>query len=128
MWGTYRDANGSLGIRGNGGEWKDRLDVPYGMCQAILDARGPRNRGGMPTITPTTIASGDNHTLLATAEGTVFSWGAGGQGQLGRRVVRRFKRNALMPRSIRLPGKKKASAVFAGGELVSSQSERTRTE
>ena len=46
VWGTYRDANGSLGIRGDGdgGEWKNRLDAPHGMRTAICEARGPRGK------------------------------------------------------------------------------------
>ena len=37
------------------------------------------------------VATGNNHMLVLTSSGHIYSWGAGEQGQLGRRVVERRK-------------------------------------
>lgn len=43
------------------------------------------------------IAAGSNHLLALASDGSLFAWGAGEQGQLGRRVLERHKLSALHP-------------------------------
>ena len=53
----------------------------------------------------TKIACGANHCLALDNRGHVFSWGAGQQHQLGRRVVERTHKQSLKPRECGLPSK-----------------------
>ena len=46
----------------------------------------------------TKLVVGSNHVLALTASGALFSWGAGEQNQLGRRIVERTRLGGLIPR------------------------------
>ncbi len=52
------------------------------------------------------ISCGTNHVLALNDKGKVFVWGAGEQNQLGRRVVSRTAKGALIPREFGLQRKK----------------------
>jgi len=49
------------------------------------------------------LATGTNHVLALDNKGKVYAWGAGGQGQLGRRIVDRTRFQALTPCRFGLP-------------------------
>jgi regulator of chromosome condensation len=52
------------------------------------------------------LAAGGNHVQALDACGNVFSWGSGGQGQLGRIVMENYRLNALTPSQFGLPKKR----------------------
>ncbi len=54
----------------------------------------------------TYLAAGANHILALDINGRAFTWGAGEQCQLGRRLVARTSTNALVPREFSFRGKK----------------------
>lgn len=61
----------------------------------------------------TRIAVGTNHVLALNKKGKVFTWGAGEQSQLARRVVSRTAAGALVPREFGLQ-RKKIAHIGAG--------------
>ncbi|PBP15799.1 GDP/GTP exchange factor [Diplocarpon rosae] len=86
-WGTFRGNDGILGFR-------DGIKTAY-----------------TPLLIPelkdiTKIAVGTNHVLALDKKGKVFTWGAGEQSQLARRVVSRTAAGALVPREFGLKRKK----------------------
>ena len=61
------------------------------------------------------VASGSNHLLVLTTHGNVYSWGAGEQSQLGRRVIARRKIHGTVPEKITLETRgRKAVTIGAG--------------
>ncbi|PHH66038.1 hypothetical protein CDD81_563 [Ophiocordyceps australis] len=50
----------------------------------------------------TKILAGNNHVVALTIKGTVYTWGCGEQGQLGRRILTRLKAQCLVPFELRL--------------------------
>lgn len=61
----------------------------------------------------TDIACGTNHVLALDTKGKVFTWGAGEQNQLARRVVSRTAAGALVPREFGL-GRKNIKYIGCG--------------
>ena len=59
------------------------------------------------------LAAGGNHVQAIDASGNVFSWGSGGQGQLGRLVMENYRLNALTPSQFGLP-KKRTKYISCG--------------
>ena len=101
-WGTYRDGNGYIGYNPTILKQQSPKQLIFSKSKAKI----------------LKIASGDNHTLAFDANGQVFSWGCGEQGQLSRRVNPRRKTAQLMPDRVILANiraKIKASGVFCGG-------------
>lgn len=61
------------------------------------------------------ITAGANHILVLTTHGNIFTWGAGQQAQLGRKVLERHKMKATQPQKITLEVRsRKAVAIGAG--------------
>ena len=58
------------------------------------------------------IACGGNHVVALTQFGTVYTWGNGEHGELGRRIVERRKTNGLVPERLPL---RRIVYVSAGG-------------
>lgn len=83
-WGTFRSNEGILGF-----------------TPEIEIATRPVLIKGLKNITM--IKAGSNHCLALDTRGAVFSWGAGQQNQLGRRVIERTKGVGLTPREFGLP-------------------------
>ncbi|KAI0998085.1 hypothetical protein K3495_g10106 [Podosphaera aphanis] len=93
-WGTFRGNDGVLGFRHD-------IKTQY-----------------KPMLIPelkniTNIACGTNHVLALDKKGKVFTWGAGEQNQLARRVVARTAMGALVPREFGL-GRKKITHIGCG--------------
>ncbi|CAL3968914.1 hypothetical protein PZA11_004869 [Diplocarpon coronariae] len=86
-WGTFRGNDGILGFR-----------------DGIKTAFTPLLIPDLKDITK--IAVGTNHVLALDKKGKVFTWGAGEQSQLARRVVSRTAAGALIPREFGLKRKK----------------------
>ena len=61
------------------------------------------------------IASGGNHLLVLTTHGNVYSWGAGDQSQLGRRVIARRKIHGTIPEKITLGTRARKAVIIGAG-------------
>lgn len=61
------------------------------------------------------MAAGNNHLVVLTTHGNIYTWGAGEQGQLGRRIIERRKIHGTTPEKVTLKSRSlKAVAVGAG--------------
>ena len=61
------------------------------------------------------VSTGNNHLLVLTTTGNIFSWGAGEQGQLGRKILERRKIHGTNPERVVLGARgRRAVAVGAG--------------
>lgn len=82
-WGTFRDSKGLLGHSAH--------------AQVDFQER-PCKMESLQKEKIVQIAAGANHLMAVTATGTVYAWGSGEQGQLGRRILERHKKaSALRP-------------------------------
>jgi len=63
--------------------------------------------------------SGNNHLLILTTHGNVFTLGAGEQGQLGRKVLERRKINGTAPEKITLGTRSRKAVVIGAGNYHS---------
>jgi regulator of chromosome condensation len=63
------------------------------------------------------MATGTNHVLALDTKGRLFVWGTGEQNQLGRRVIQRTSRLALIPTEIGL--KRKKIVIIGSGDYHS---------
>lgn len=86
-WGTFRGNDGIIGFRS--GVHTQATPI---LIHELKDI--------------TNIAVGTNHVLALNTKGKVFTWGAGEQSQLARRVVSRTAVGALIPREFGLQRKK----------------------
>lgn len=84
-WGTFRDSRGVMGFASDG-----RTEIQE-RPTAIEALKG---------LAVKQIAAGANHLMAITADGQLYSWGCGEQGQLGRRVLERHKLLGLRPANI----------------------------
>lgn len=81
-WGTFRCNEGILGF------YQDKIKIQ-------------KTPWKVPTFSKFDIvqlAPGKDHILFLDEEGTVFAWGNGQQGQLGRKIMDRFRLKTLDPR------------------------------
>jgi len=62
----------------------------------------PQTIPGLETYRFVQVACGVNHVLALTTTGVILSWGNGEDGQLGRKILERRKRNALVPDRLHL--------------------------
>ncbi|GLB34025.1 putative RCC1 domain-containing protein [Lyophyllum shimeji] len=103
VWGSFRGHEGSLGF--SSGLKHQFLPVP------ILDL--PHRPGDVEKVS--SIAAGSNHLLVLTTHGNIFTWGAGEQAQLGRKVLERRKIHGTVPEKITLGIRgRKAVAIGSG--------------
>ncbi|RKF60370.1 Protein pim1 [Golovinomyces cichoracearum] len=93
-WGTFRGNDGVLGFRHDTKTQHKPMLIPE--LKNIVN-----------------IACGTNHVLALDKKGKVFTWGAGEQNQLARRVVSRTAMGALVPREFGL-GRKKITQIGCG--------------
>ncbi|KAG0709849.1 regulator of chromosome condensation 1/beta-lactamase-inhibitor protein II [Suillus ampliporus] len=101
VWGSFRAAEGSLGFSGD-----VRLEF---LPKAMLDL--PIKAGDAEKAV--SVVSGNNHLLVLTTHGNVYAWGAGEQGQLGRKILERRKIHGTVPEKITL-GSRHTRAVLVG--------------
>ena len=67
----------------------------------------------------TAVAAGNNHLLVLTTHGNVYAWGAGEQGQLGRKVLERRKIHGTVPEKIVLGSRSRKAVVIGAGGYAS---------
>ncbi|KAG1490404.1 hypothetical protein G6F46_004772 [Rhizopus delemar] len=77
-WGTYRGADGAFGFSPTCSQQRTPVLFDPLIKETIVD-----------------IAAGTNHSLALSADGRLFSWGYGEQGQLGRRISPRYPKDSL---------------------------------
>ncbi|KAL0949294.1 hypothetical protein HGRIS_009372 [Hohenbuehelia grisea] len=107
VWGTFRANEGSLGFSsGNTHQYKP---VP------ILTL--PHKPGDAEKVS--SIASGNNHLLVLTTHGNIYTWGAGEQCQLGRKVLERRKIHGTVPEKITLGTRARKAVVVGAGNYHS---------
>ncbi|TVY17763.1 Protein pim1 [Lachnellula arida] len=94
-WGTFRTTEGD-----------------FGFSPTVEIQERPTLVLGLQKITK--VVAGSNHALALTSNGTVFVWGWGQQGQLGRQVCSRRVLQSLVPREFSRP--KKIVDIGAGSE------------
>lgn len=106
-WGTFRDSKGVLGHhRGIGMRKRSRSDMMMMMASlevaegAVLMQDRPMLIESLVAYKVVSIAAGSNHLMAVTADGQLFAWGSGEQGQLGRRILERHKTLALRPSNV----------------------------
>ena len=65
------------------------------------------------------IASGGNHILVLTTHGNIYTWGAGEQAQLGRKVLERRKIHGTVPEKVTLGTRSRKATVIGAGSFHS---------
>ncbi|KAH8094886.1 RCC1/BLIP-II [Cristinia sonorae] len=99
VWGCFRGVEGILGF--SSGSKHQFLPAP------LPDLKASEKF--------TSVVAGNNHLLVMTSQGGLYAWGAGEQGQLGRRVLERRKIHGTVPEKIVLGTRThKAVAIGAG--------------
>ncbi|TFK24771.1 RCC1 domain-containing protein [Coprinopsis marcescibilis] len=106
VWGTFRDDEGKSSFSS---DVKKQL-LPTSV--SVLGRTTARSRYDPIS----SITGGENHLVALTTRGEVYSWGIGGSGQLGRRVLVRHKQDALVPQRVVL-GIRARKAVLIGAGL-----------
>lgn len=72
-------------------------------------------KAALPNEQCVDVSTGNNHLLALTTTGTIFSWGAGEQGQLGRKILERRKIHGTNPERVVLGARgRRAVAIGAG--------------
>jgi regulator of chromosome condensation len=65
------------------------------------------------------VVTGNNHLLVLTAPGQIYSWGAGEQGQLGRKILGRHKIHGTVPERVVLGSRSRRALVIGAGNYHS---------
>ncbi|CAL1701214.1 unnamed protein product [Somion occarium] len=107
VWGSFRAAEGALGFSESSAH--QFLPAP------ILDLKSKPNNPEKFTA----VAAGNNHLLVLTTHGNVYAWGAGEQGQLGRKVLERRKIHGTVPEKIVLGSRSRKAVVIGAGGYTS---------
>jgi regulator of chromosome condensation len=98
-WGTFRDSNGIYGFT---------LDKDN---KIIKEVHRPILIRSLKNIVE--IGAGADFAVALDKSGNVFAWGTGQQDQLGRRLVERRKKEALVPTHVATP-RRKITHIFSG--------------
>ncbi|KAF9816333.1 hypothetical protein IEO21_04198 [Rhodonia placenta] len=107
VWGSFRGVEGVLGF--SSGHRHQFLPA------SILELKS--RPGDAEKFSG--LAAGNNHLLVLTTHGNVYTWGAGEQGQLGRKVLERRKIHGTVPEKI-VFGHRSLKAVVVGAGSYSS--------
>ncbi|KAI0346830.1 RCC1/BLIP-II [Trametopsis cervina] len=107
VWGTFRASGGVLGF--SGGLMHQFLPIP------VLELKS--KPGDVEKFVE--VAAGNDHVVVLTTHGNVYTWGVGERGQLGRKVLERHKIHATSPERIVI-GKRSTRVVFIGAGAYTS--------
>ncbi|KAG9317384.1 regulator of chromosome condensation 1/beta-lactamase-inhibitor protein II [Chiua virens] len=106
-WGSFRANEGSLGFSSDARH--EFLPVP------ILNlAHKPGDFEKAVSV-----VAGNNHLLVLTTHGSVYAWGAGEHGQLGRKILDRRKIHGTVPEKITLGTRSNRAVVVGAGNYCS---------
>ncbi|KAN0116125.1 Regulator of chromosome condensation 1/beta-lactamase-inhibitor protein II [Russula decolorans] len=96
VWGSFRANEGALGFS-------------TGLTHQFIP------KAALPNEQCVNVSTGNNHLLVLTTTGIIFSWGAGEQGQLGRKILERRKIHGTNPERVVLGSRgRRAVAIGAG--------------
>lgn len=107
VWGSFRAAEGSLGFSSDARH--EFLPV------SILHLS---HKPG-DTEKAVSVVAGNNHLLVLTTHGNVYAWGAGEQGQLGRKILDRRKIHGTVPEKITIGSRSNRVVVVGAGNYCS---------
>ncbi|KAI0796863.1 regulator of chromosome condensation 1/beta-lactamase-inhibitor protein II [Abortiporus biennis] len=107
VWGSFRGVEGVLGF--SSGHKHQFLPT------SILDIKSKPNDPELFTA----VAAGNNHLLVLTTHGNLYTWGAGEQGQLGRKVLERRKIHGTVPEKIVLGSRTHKAVIIGAGNYTS---------
>jgi regulator of chromosome condensation len=65
------------------------------------------------------VVAGNNHLLVLTTHGNVYAWGAGEDGQLGRKIIDRRKIYGTIPQKIAIGSRSNRAVVIGAGNYCS---------
>ncbi|KAL5598685.1 hypothetical protein BROUX41_003402 [Berkeleyomyces rouxiae] len=96
-WGVFLNDDGALGIS------KSRIQQKYYRSSAVIPADqlialSPEKIDCPDNVCK--VSGGANHLVFVDSIGDLWALGAGGQGQLGRRLITRFQAEALVARQV----------------------------
>ncbi|EJD01011.1 RCC1/BLIP-II [Fomitiporia mediterranea MF3/22] len=103
VWGSFRANEGSLGF--SSGLKLQHLPTP------ILNL--PKDEK------VASVAAGDNHLVVLTTYGNIYTWGAGEQGQLGRKILERRKIHGTTPEKVTLRLRSRKAVTVGAGNFAS---------
>ncbi|KAJ4479292.1 regulator of chromosome condensation 1/beta-lactamase-inhibitor protein II [Lentinula aciculospora] len=109
VWGSFRVNEGSLGFAN--GLKHQFIPVP------ILNDSLSHRPGDAEKVSD--ITAGVNHLLVLTTHGNIYTWGAGEQAQLGRKVLERRKIHGTVPEKVSLGSRTRKAKVIGAGSFHS---------
>lgn len=65
------------------------------------------------------VVAGNNHLVVLTTHGNIYTWGAGEQGQLGRKILERRKIHGTHPEKVTLKARSLKAVVVGAGNYTS---------
>ncbi|KDQ61663.1 hypothetical protein JAAARDRAFT_66744 [Jaapia argillacea MUCL 33604] len=102
VWGSFRQGSGLLGFSSDAKHQFLPIPLPLFETPSTLSEK------------LVSVAAGDNHLILLTSLGTIYTLGVGEEGQLGRKVVERRKIRGTVPEKVVLGTRRSRRAVAIG--------------
>ncbi|KAI6035059.1 regulator of chromosome condensation 1/beta-lactamase-inhibitor protein II [Pisolithus orientalis] len=107
VWGSFRAAEGSLGF-------SSAARHEFFPRKILELSHKPGD-----TEKVVSVAAGNNHLVVLTTHGNVFTWGTGEHGQLGRKIIDRRKIHGTVPEKITLGNRSNRAVVIGAGNYCS---------
>ncbi|KIY69747.1 RCC1/BLIP-II protein [Cylindrobasidium torrendii FP15055 ss-10] len=104
VWGSFRVNEGSLGFASGLRHQFQPVPINLELSHKPGDAEKVAS-----------LASGGNHVIVLTTHGNIYSWGAGEQAQLGRRVLERRKIHGTVPEKVTLGTRGRKGKIVGAG-------------
>ncbi|KAH9073067.1 RCC1/BLIP-II [Lactarius deliciosus] len=95
VWGSFRANEGALGFS-------------TGLTHQFVP------KAALPNERCVNVATGNNHLVVLTVTGSIYSWGAGEQGQLGRKILERRKIHGTNPERVVLGARGRRASTEDG--------------
>ncbi|KAG8786589.1 hypothetical protein FRC15_011137 [Serendipita sp. 397] len=92
IWGTFRSPEGQKAFSSTE-QSKDGAARAPGASETLHPVSLP----GFKNIQIAAISAGANHVIALTTDGLVYGWGSSEQGQVGRKVLSRHRKNGMEP-------------------------------
>ncbi|KAI6130339.1 regulator of chromosome condensation 1/beta-lactamase-inhibitor protein II [Pisolithus croceorrhizus] len=107
VWGSFRAAEGSLGF-------SSAAQHEFFPRKILELSHKP---GDIEKVV--SVVAGNNHLVVLTTHGNVFTWGTGEHGQLGRKIIDRRKIHGTVPEKIALGHRSNRAVVIGAGNYCS---------